>query len=465
MKLLSIPAKESKLTSRTRITVSKKGWTDQNIAVDYLRKFDEQTGEKADGRTRVLFLDGHSSHDSLELVDNAREKDIKILAYPSHTTHVLQGLDVVCFAQLKQKHAQKIREFKENNNLALTHKCFLRTFGPAFIEAFTPETVRAAFSATGIYPFSRGVVPPEKMGPSEALSTNPPIPGVLATPVRKVVSAFSYHRSTEQTGEEIPPSQTFADDMTPTKRIKILHASLRTSSSTSFLVSETPVPHSSIKIHEPNYEKPPAALSELGFSDDSEDEAGMSTEQIRDENKRLRQTLKEAQKHIRIRDQVIEANHAEIIVQNLANRQLHASLFQKEKRRGKKKNPTLDFASGRHVTSDESRAELKRSKDERDAKEREKRERATARSEKRERKAIEDEKWDRAKDRYEARLRKWEKVCDALNKGEARPPKPRRRRKVDVIEGESSGCGSGEDGSEGDVSTEVSSSDNSHEST
>lgn len=61
------------------------------------------------------------------------------------------------------------------------------------------------------------------MGPSEALSTNPPIPGILATPVRKVMSAFSYYHST---GEEIPPSQTFVDDMTPTKQIKILHASL-----------------------------------------------------------------------------------------------------------------------------------------------------------------------------------------------------------------------------------------------
>ena len=446
----------------TRITVSKKGWTDQNIAVDYLRKFDEQTREKADGRTRVLFLDGHSSHDSLKLVDNAREKDIKILAYPSHTTHVLQGLDVVCFAQLKQKHAQKIHEFKEHNNLALTHKCFLRTFGPAFLEAFTLGTVRAAFSATGIYPFRRDIVSSEKMGPSEALSTDPPIPGTLATPVRKVISAFSYYHSNEQTSEEFSPSQTFVDDMTPTKRARILRASLGTSSSTSFLVSEAPIPASSIRIHKPIYENPPATLSELNFSADSENEADMSAEQIRDENEKLWEKLKNAQKHIRIRDQVIEANHAEIIIQNLTNQQLHASLFQKEENR-KKKNPTLDFASGRHVTSDESRAELKRLKDEREAKESGKRERATARIAKREKKTIEDEKWDRAKDRHDVRLQKWKKVCDTLDKGETLPPKPHRRHKVEIIEGESSSCGSSEVGSEGIASTELFSSASSDE--
>jgi len=189
----------NKLTSYTRITLSKKGWTDQNIAVDYLRIFDEQTREKANGRIRVLFLDGHSSHDSLELVDNAHDKNIKILAYPSQTTHVLQGLDVVCFARLKEKHAEKIWEFKENNNIPLTHKCFLCTFGPTFLEAFTPETVKSAFSATGLYPFRRDVVSPEQMGPSKALTTNPSAPGTLATPVRKVLSALLYYRS--------PPSE------------------------------------------------------------------------------------------------------------------------------------------------------------------------------------------------------------------------------------------------------------------
>ena len=435
-----------------RITTSKNGWTDQNIATDYLRLFDKQTREKANGRTRVLFLDGHSSHDSLELVDNARNKNIKILAYPSHTTHVLQGLDVVCFARLKEKHAQKIREFREDNNITLTHKFFLRTFGPAFLEAFTPETVRAAFSATGIYPFRRGVVSPEQMGPSEALTTNPSVPGTLATPVRKVISAFShYHSPTskdKQTGSQLPLSQLFDDDMTPTKQTRILHASLGTSSSTSFLISNPPVPASSIRIYEPKYEKPATSLAELDFSASSEDDTAMSKEHIRSENRKLRQQLKEARKHIRTRDQIIEANHAEMAIQNIMNQQLHGSLFQKEESRKKKKNPTLNFASGRHVTSDESQAELKRLKEEREVKEREKRERASARTAKRERKVIEDKKWDRTRVRHEVRLQEWRRVCDALGQGEAHPLKPHHRHKAEVIEGESSSCELSEDGCE-----------------
>ena len=355
----------------------------------------------------MLFLDGHASHDTAELVNNAHALNIKILSYPSHTTHVLQGLDVICFARLKQKHAEKIREFKENNNLTITHKSFLHTFGPAFLEAFTPEMVKTAFSATGIYPFRRDVVSSEKMGPSEALTTNPLIPGTLATPVRKAISAFSKYRSPSPTGErtesEFIPSKSFIDDLTPTKRAKILHASLKTSSSTSFLVSKIPVRASSIRVHQPNYEKPPATLFNLDFSASSGDEADMSEDQIRDENKELRQKLKDARKHIRIRDQAIKANHAEMIIQDATNRQLHMSLFLKEASR-KKKNPALDFAHGRHVTSDESRMELQWLKDEKDTKEREKRERATTCATKREKKAINDEKWNRVRDRHEMRM-------------------------------------------------------------
>ena len=83
-----------------------------------------------------------------------------------------------------------------------------------------------------------------------------------------------------------------------------------------------------------------------------------------------------------------------MIIQNMTNRQLHALLFQKEESWKKKKNPMLNFASSHHITSDESQAELKRLKDDREAKDMEKRERATAQAAKHTKKVIEEDKWD-----------------------------------------------------------------------
>lgn len=100
---------------------------------------------------------------------------------------------------------------------------------------------------------------------------------------------------------------------------------------------------------------------------------------------------------------------------------------------------------------------MKRLQDEKEVKEGKKRKRATARAMNHGRKVIEDEKWDRAKARHEIRLQRWRREYDGLHKGGARVPKPRRRLKAEVIEGESSICELSEDRSE-DNSTELPSS-------
>ena len=100
----------------TRFTSSENGWTNSRIALNWLVKnFNPATHEKAAGRTRVVFLDGHSSHFSLELLQKARELDIKLIAYPAHCTHILQGLDVVCFAKLKRELADEIRNWNNSH--------------------------------------------------------------------------------------------------------------------------------------------------------------------------------------------------------------------------------------------------------------------------------------------------------------------------------------------------------------
>jgi len=47
--------------------------------------------------------DSHSSHYMLKLLKYAQDNNIVILDYPPNCTHVLQGLDVICFAKMKQE--------------------------------------------------------------------------------------------------------------------------------------------------------------------------------------------------------------------------------------------------------------------------------------------------------------------------------------------------------------------------
>lgn len=96
--------------------MSENGWTDSEISLWWLIKdFDAQTKEKAGGRTRVLLLDGHSSHHSPAFLKYTKDNNIVVLGYPPHCTHALQGLDVVCFASHKRIWNDEIRIFEDQN--------------------------------------------------------------------------------------------------------------------------------------------------------------------------------------------------------------------------------------------------------------------------------------------------------------------------------------------------------------
>lgn len=81
---------------------SKKGWTDGEIGVEWIKHFDKHTAAKAiGGKYRLLLVDGHNSHYTHGFLEYARTHQILVVCYPAHTTHVLQGLDVVVFSVLK----------------------------------------------------------------------------------------------------------------------------------------------------------------------------------------------------------------------------------------------------------------------------------------------------------------------------------------------------------------------------
>ena len=48
-------------------------------------------------RPVLLYQNGHASHVSIELIELARLNDMHLLCLPSHTSHLLQPLDVSVF--------------------------------------------------------------------------------------------------------------------------------------------------------------------------------------------------------------------------------------------------------------------------------------------------------------------------------------------------------------------------------
>ena len=96
--------------------VSKKGWTNNEIALEWLTDhFEPSTSRKANGRTQVLVLDRHSSHVSFTFLHFVITHNIHVLIYSLYCTHALQGLDVVCFAKMKSIWQDVVTRFEQEN--------------------------------------------------------------------------------------------------------------------------------------------------------------------------------------------------------------------------------------------------------------------------------------------------------------------------------------------------------------
>lgn len=78
------------------------GWTDNELGVEYLTKvFKPYTADIAHRDPHLLILDGHGSPTTPEFILFALEHNIILLCLPSHTSHMLQPLDVDSFAILQ----------------------------------------------------------------------------------------------------------------------------------------------------------------------------------------------------------------------------------------------------------------------------------------------------------------------------------------------------------------------------
>ena len=60
----------------------------------------------------VLFVDWHTSHVSIELIRMARDRGVVLFCLPSHTTHVLQPLNVAVYEPLKKSWGRILKEYK-----------------------------------------------------------------------------------------------------------------------------------------------------------------------------------------------------------------------------------------------------------------------------------------------------------------------------------------------------------------
>lgn len=172
-----------------KFTYSPKGWTSRTLSLAWLKDhFEPNTRPPKDSYsglipTRLLIVDGHDSHVSMEFIIFAESHNIKLFCLPPHTTHLLQPLDVGLFSLLQKYYGHAVHNFLSRGGKLDTITicpCSLlgpmlfadsicvyylpgagirkANFLPLYIEArnkaYTPQNIQNAFAVAGIAPFN-----------------------------------------------------------------------------------------------------------------------------------------------------------------------------------------------------------------------------------------------------------------------------------------------------------------------
>ena len=148
----------SELDDGYSVSVSETGYSNDLIAVDWIRHFEARTRSRTVGKHRLLLLDNHGSHVTYPFLKFCEQNSIIIFALPPHTSHLMQPLDVTCFQQFKHFHSVAIDAATRTGCTDFTKLEFLHALTSIRAETFKQQTILSGFRDTGIFPWNPEVV-------------------------------------------------------------------------------------------------------------------------------------------------------------------------------------------------------------------------------------------------------------------------------------------------------------------
>lgn len=148
-------------THSVHVSSSPSGWTNNDLGLAWLEQvFDRYTKAKARRSYRLLILDGHGSHVTMDFIKYCDQNKILLAILPPHSTHTLQPLDVVLFKPLSSAYSAELTTYlqKSQGLVPIKKGDFFPLFWKAWISSFQEEIILKSFEATSISPFNPEVI-------------------------------------------------------------------------------------------------------------------------------------------------------------------------------------------------------------------------------------------------------------------------------------------------------------------
>jgi len=138
--------------------ISESGYSNDQIALDYLKHFNKYTKQRRRGVWRLFIFDGHGSHLTYEFITMCWDNKIWPYSLPPHTSHILQPLDVVVFQPYKYHHKKRVEIAVREGCDDFNRVEFLHCIKDMRKDAFKRSTIQSAFKKSGIWPLNASIV-------------------------------------------------------------------------------------------------------------------------------------------------------------------------------------------------------------------------------------------------------------------------------------------------------------------
>ena len=147
---------KSSFPDTMHLSISKTGWMNTDLFIEFIKDIFHPHVVKKHGLhvPVVLFIDGHSSHLSLDVCLLCDELEIILIQLYPNSTFLTQPADVACFKSLKSIWRKVIDDYKGNDMSKIVSK---PAFGHLMEKSFaqlTSNTIVNGFKASGIYPWN-----------------------------------------------------------------------------------------------------------------------------------------------------------------------------------------------------------------------------------------------------------------------------------------------------------------------
>ncbi len=143
---------------RAVLQVSDNDWTINAIGLHWLKAFDLHTRIHTQGTHWLLVLNGHESHVFSDFIQYCCDHSIVALCLSSHSTHLLQSLNVEVFEPLSKTYKKCVHLHSHYEAVNVNKLDFLHYYQKARLTAITTQNVLSAWQAAGLILYNSFIV-------------------------------------------------------------------------------------------------------------------------------------------------------------------------------------------------------------------------------------------------------------------------------------------------------------------